>query len=84
MDKYEPHTTWCSLCRKQVPVAFGERSLCADCHKKYYGNVRTLSAMEQDILKKEDDIANLQTIINLMYDMQERIKAHNEEMKAIN
>lgn len=76
MAKYEDHVVWCNMCRTKVPFTVGERNLCPACHKKYHGNTKTLTAMEQSILEKEDEIANLQTIINLMEDMRRKIDEH--------
>jgi hypothetical protein len=77
MRKYETETHWCNKCKQKVPVVFGAKGLCGTCHKLYYGNTKTLTAMEQKIIEQEEDIVDLQTIINLMQDMSNRLKEHN-------
>jgi queuine/archaeosine tRNA-ribosyltransferase len=80
MVKYESQDHWCNLCKKKVPFTFGARKLCSACHRTYHGNTKTLTEMEKTILQKEDEIANLQTIINLMQDMQQKIVQHTEKI----
>lgn len=80
MGKYEEKRVWCNLCRTRVPVVFGKKGLCGPCHKIYYGNTKTLTAMEQAVIEKENEIADLQTIINLLEDMQKKLDAHNNRI----
>jgi DNA-binding transcriptional MerR regulator len=77
MVKYEREAHQCRQCRAHVPFTFGQKELCGACYRTYYGNTKALSAMEQKILEQEQEIVDLQTIINLMQDMSNKISEHN-------
>jgi hypothetical protein len=82
MRKYETQVHWCNRCNQKVPVVFGSKGLCGSCHKLYYGNTKTLTEMERKIIQQEEDIVDLQTIINLMQDMSNKLKEHNTQVSA--
>lgn len=72
MDK---HGHVCADCGKKTVFIYGPDNQCRSCYEHWWGPAEMISEMEREIIRREDEIADLQTVILLTEDLNKKVKA---------
>lgn len=64
----------CTECGKRTMFVYGSDNQCRACYEYWFGPEEMISEMEREIIRREDEIADLQTIILLTENMNNKIK----------